>query len=320
MNQKPDRIKQIETITAHSIPLLLILVAVSVIFNIEKTTPAQSEPIQTLMTIPPSLKPLNSPEVFGPDNLYEKINGQAELYLSAGLVRLESQWFAESENADLMFEVYIYHMGDRLNAFSVYSVQRNDDAQKIGFTQFAYRTESSLYLVHGPYYVEMISAAPSESMFSKMTSLAKNFINDTPVETKSIKRLGFFPQENLDYNSMTLIARDAFGFDGLDRVFTARYTIGGRKVTAFISKRKTPQEAKEFVIGLHRYFISFGGKDVTLDIAVKDVKMVEIMDFFDIMFSINSYLAGVHEASTKTDAKEVAEGLAKTLREAIGKK
>jgi hypothetical protein len=230
-------------------------------------------------------------------------------------VRLKSQWFAESGNADSMFEVYIYHMKGTLNAFSVYSMQRNDDAQKVDFSQFAYRAGSSLYLLHGPYYVEMISAAPSGKLFSKMTSLAENFIKDTPVETKSIKGLGFFPKENLDHNSMALIARDAFGFDGLDRVFTARYTINGRKVTAFISKRKTPQEAKSLVIGLHQYFISFGGKDVIPDITVEGIKMVEIMDVFDIMFSIGPYLAGVHEASAQTDAEKVAEGLAKMLHE-----
>jgi hypothetical protein len=70
MNRKPGRIKQMVTFTAHSILLLLILLANSEVFNNVKATHAQSEPTQTLVKIPPSLKPLNSPEVFGPDNLY----------------------------------------------------------------------------------------------------------------------------------------------------------------------------------------------------------------------------------------------------------
>ncbi|MCK5196623.1 MAG: hypothetical protein KAQ71_22615, partial [Desulfobulbaceae bacterium] len=86
--------------------------AISVCLTTIKITSAQSDDIQSIVTIPQSLKPLNSPEVFGPDNLYEKINGQAELYLSAGFVHLKSQWFAEAENPDSLFEVYIYHMGD----------------------------------------------------------------------------------------------------------------------------------------------------------------------------------------------------------------
>ncbi len=320
MNLKTKRIKKGETVTGYSILWVLILIAISACLIVVKTVNARSDNIQTIVPIPIGLKPLNSLEVFGPDNLYEKINGQAELYLSAGFVRLKSQWFAEAQDAESMFEVYIYHMGDGLNAFSVYSMQRRGDAQKVDLAQFAYQTENSLYLVHGPYYLEMFSATPSENMLSSMTSLAQNFIKNTHVDTKSIEGLGFFPKESLVQGSIALIAKNAFGFDGLDRVFTATYDIDGSKVTAFISKRKTPQEAKALALGFHKYFITFGGKDIKPGVAIKDVKMIEIMDTFDIMFSLNSYLAGVHEASTKTQAEEVAEVLAKKLREVIGVK
>jgi len=320
MNRKTKRIKKGETVTGYSILWVLILIVISACLIIVKTVNARSDNIQTIVPIPLGLKPLNSPEVFGPDNLYEKINGQAELYLSSGFVRLKSQWFAEAKDAESMFEVYIYHMGDGLSAFSVYSMQRRGDAQKVDLAQFAYQTENSLYLVHGPYYLEMFSATLSENMLSTMTSLAQNFIKNTHVDTKSIEGLGFFPKESLVQGSIALIAKNAFGFDGLDRVFTATYDIDGSKVTAFISNRNTPQEAKALALGFHKYFITFGGKDIKPGVAIKDVKMIEIMDTFDIMFSLNSYLAGVHEASTKTQAEEVAEVLAKKLREVIGVK
>ena len=320
MNPKTIRIKKGATPKEPSVLLVLILIAISGCLLIVKTAHAQSGYIQTIATPPPGLEPLNSPEVFDPDNLYEKINGQAELYLSAGFVRLKCQWFAETNDTDSMFEVYIYHMGNGINAFSVYSVQRRGDIQKVDLAQFAYQTESSLYLVHGPYYLEIIAAAPSDNILSKMTSLAQNFIKNTHVDTKSIKGFGFFPKENLDQDSITLIAKNAFGFDGLDRVFTATYNINGSEVTAFISKRKTPKEAKDLALDFHKHFITFGGKNIKPGLAIKGIKMIEIMDTFDIMFSFNSYLAGVHEASTKAQAEEVAKALAQTLGEMLGAK
>jgi hypothetical protein len=320
MNSKIKRTKKGASFKKPSVLLVLILTAISVCLIIVKTVYAQSGHVQTIVAPPPGLEPLNSPEVFDPDNLYEKINGQAELYLSAGFVRLKSQWFAEAKNSDSMFEVYIYHMGNGINAFSVYSVQRRGDTRKVDLAQFAYQTESSLYLVHGPYYLEIIAATFSENILSKMTSLAQNFIKNTHVDTKPIKGLGFFPKANLDPDSIALIAKNAFGFDGLDRVFIATYNIDGSKVTAFISKRKTPQEAKDLAIDFHKHFVTFGGKDIKPGIAVKDIKMIEIMDTFDIMFALNSYLAGVHEASTKAQAEEVAKALAQTLGEMLGSK
>jgi hypothetical protein len=211
-------------------------------------------------------------------------------------------------------------MGDGLNAFSVYSTQRVDDAHKVDLVPFAYQTENSLYLVHGPYYVEMISATFSEGILPKMISLAQNFIKETPVDEKSIEELGFFPKENLNQGSMSLIAKDAFGFEGLDRVFTATYNIDGGKLTAFISKQKNSEEAKNLAKSLHKYFIAFGGKDMKPDIAVKDAKMIEIMGTFEIMFSLNSYLAGVYEASTRIQAETMVVELAAKLQEALDAK
>jgi hypothetical protein len=320
MIRKNTSIEKGEPFRSHLILPVLILVTVTVYLTAIKITPAHSEDIQSMVTLPQGLKPLIPPEEFGPNNLYEKINGQAELYLSAGFVRLKSQWFAEVENPDSLFEVYVYHMGDELNAFSIYSTQRIDDASKVDLVPFAYQTENSLYLVHGPYYVEIISATLSENILPTMISLAQNFIKDTPVDKKSIEELRFFPKKNLNQGSMSLIARNAFGFDGLDRVFTATYNIDGRKVTAFISKQKNSQEAKELAEGFHKYFITFGGKDMKPNVVIKGAKMVEIMDTFEIMFPLNSYLVGVHEASSKIQAEALAEKLAAKLQQTLGTK
>ena len=177
--------------------------------------------------------------------------------------------------------------------------------------------ENALYLVHGPYYIEVIAATPSERVLSKMLRLAENFVNDTAVDRKPIEGLDFFPPENLDKDSITMIARNAFGYDGLDRVFTAIYTIDGGRVTAFISKRKTPQEAKELVHGLHQFLKTFDGRDVHLEGAAQNMKMVEIMDAFCTVFSHGVYLAGAHEASTRKQAEQLSGFIAKRLKKVM---
>lgn len=281
-------------------------------------TAAASTSISGIVTVPSTLKPLYPSEDFGPDNLYEKINGQAELYLSAGFVRLKSQWFGEKQDTANTFEVYIYRMADSSSAFSVYSAQRGADVETSDVTPFAYRTQDSLNFLHGPYYVEMIAAAPSAKLLSQMVLLARNFIKDTPVNATPFSRLALFPSENLDRASLRLIAQDAFGFNGLDRVYTAVYTIDTSKVTAFISPRKTPQEARDLARGLYDYFTTFGGKDINTDLQIKDVKMIEIMDTFEIVFALDGYLVGVHEASGKTQAEKIASDLAHSLQEMLG--
>jgi hypothetical protein len=275
----------------------------------------QTASIPSIVPVPKGLIPLNPPEKFGPDTLWEKIDGQAEMYLSAGFVDLQSQWFAESEDPASMIELNIYNMGDGLNAFSVYSTQRREDAEPVDLTQFGYQVDNSLFLVHGQYYLEVISIKPNEKILRVLKLLASNFIQNTPVGRISIKEMDLFPQDNIEKEGISLIARNAFGFERLDRVFTATYNMDGHKLTAFISGRKTPKDAKMLAKALHDFFIDFGGKDINHDVAVHGLKMVEIMDAFEVIFYQGTYLAGIHEAPKKDLAERLARSLAKRIGE-----
>ena len=273
----------------------------------------QSEKISPAIAPPPGLKTSGPAERFSPDTLWEKIDGQAEFYLSAGFVSLTSQLYEDIDLIDSMLEVNIYHMGSILNAFSVFSLQRRDDAKVIDVTAFAYQTENAVYLVHGPFYVEIIWIQPLDGDISLLKSLAEQFVRDTPIKDQKLPQLALFPLENLVRGSASLISKSAFGFDPLDSVFTAEYEVGEDRATAYLSKRKTDQEARELVDRLYTYFKNFGGRDVKADTAIQDTRMIEIMGSYDLMFSVGPYFAGVHEAPDQKLAEKIARALAATL-------
>jgi len=268
---------------------------------------------------PPGHKESGPPEAFSPETLWEKINGQAEFYLTAGFVSLTSQLYEGIEDVDSMIEVNIYHMGSMLNAFSVFSLQRRDNAQAIDVAPFAYQTENTVYLVHGPFYVEILWILPLDGGISLLKLLAEQFVRETPIKGEDLPQLAFFPSENLVKGSVSMISNDAFGFEPLDNVFTAEYRVNENTAMAYLSKRKTPQEARALVTGLHTYFKNFSGRTIQANIAIQDVRMIEIMGTFDLMFSMGGYFAGVHEALTQKQAEEIAEMLVASLREKCAK-
>lgn len=125
-------------------------------------------PKALLKSLPPGLMILSPPEDFDTDTLYEKIDGQAELYLAAGFVGLKSQRFALSGNPEAWLEVYVYDMGDPRNAFAVFSSQRREDAQPVDIGQFAYRTQNAFFMAQGLKYgllVFILSAAAGDLIF-----------------------------------------------------------------------------------------------------------------------------------------------------------
>jgi hypothetical protein len=263
---------------------------------------------------PHGFKTSGPPEIYGPQTLYKKINGQAELYLSAGFVVLKSQWYASLQVANATIEVNMYHMGSLLNAFSVFSLQQREDALSMDLTRFSYGTENAVYLVHGPYYVELVSAEPSNTAIKNLSSMAKQFVQTTSVKKENIRELDLFPTQNLVQNSISLISEDAFGLDSLNKVFTAGYMMGDGSVTAYISNRGTPGEAGKLVDRLYAYFLKYGGKDTPVNVAIPGARLIEMMDAFYLMFSMDEYLAGVHEAINKKQAEQVAKMLAEALQ------
>jgi len=260
------------------------------------------------------LKPYDAPESYGPDTLWEKINGQAEFYLPAGFKSLQSQMYVHSDNDDMLIEVNIFNMGNLANAFSVFSLQKREAAHPIDGIPLGYQTKNAVYLVHGPFYVEIISMMPMGKRMVLLNQLAQQFIKDTPVQSADMDELNVFPKENQIQGSTALIPKDAFGFDGLDKVYTMAYQMGPDEVIAFISKRQSQADAEKLANGLYAYFMDFGAHDIKQNTAIKGARMIEIMGTYELMFSVNNYFAGVHEAPTQKQAEKLAQMLAESLQ------
>ncbi len=276
---------------------------------------SETEKISVLKSFSPNLTTLSPPEVFGPSNLSDKINGKAGLYLSAGFKRLESQRFKTDRDSTAWMEVFIYDMGNTENAFSVYSAQQRDDGKPAGLGQFSYRTQNAIYWVHGPYYLEIIGSTPAEENMTAMQLFAEAFKSNVKVETKSMAERDLFPSTGLDQNSIVLIAQDAFGYQGFDRVYIAEYKIEGAELTAFISRRKTPLQAENLASAYHRFLLAFGGEKQASSPLIANASVVMILDTYEVIFSQGPYTAGVREATDPAQAIE----LAVTLKESLEK-
>jgi len=275
------------------------------------------------------ITPMTPAEIFGHETLSDKIDGKAELYLSAGFLRLQCQRFLISmqnkeinPNHPLWTELFIYDMGNPSNAFSVFSMQRRKDAVSTELTQFSYQTENAIFLTHGRYYLEIIASEPSENIFAAMRSVAEHFIRDNPAEKnteekKSVSDHELFPDAGLDKESIKLISANVFGYDKLDQVLTASYNIEDTELTAFLSHRKDHEEAENLATGYSQFLIKFGGSDLQTEIQIKNIKILEIMDTYEIIFTHGAFLAGIHGAEKRETAEKLAIMIYQQINELI---
>jgi len=259
-----------------------------------------------LISTPSGQSPLTPLETFDAATLSDKINGKAELYLSAGFIRLHSQRFKDQAAGDVWMEVFVYDMQSAQNAFSVFSAQRREDARTLDLGQYAYQTQNAIFFSHGPFYVEIVASDVSETIIQSMLTFAEAFIEKHPIKAQTIGEKELFPQEGLIQNSISLVSADAFGYDRFDQIFTAIYKIEDTELMAYYSRRKTSREAQELASSYRDFLVEFGGKTDESDLKIKTAKMIHILDTYEVVFSHGLYLAGVREAADKQSAQELA--------------
>lgn len=325
MNTVPGRMKRLESVISICLLAVLILIGVGIFLKQSNydlsqygvdTNPhiivvSENHWVRAnlgFFAVPKGFNPLGETEIFNPDNLYEKINGKAPLYTETGFEKLFTQRFAETSDPNLWMEVYIYDMGEIKNAFCVYSVQRRDDCEVFPSMQFAYETSNALYFVHGKYYIEIVGSSESGELFKATAEVAQRVKTNLAVDPNAgIAELSFFPQENLVADSFKLYVASAFGFDKLTDIFTARYKVGNETITAFISKKADSKEAKAIAESYCSFLIENGAVIKNTTNKAFASKVMESYGTTEIVFTVGTFVAGVHEAENQERGEKLAE-------------
>lgn len=307
-----------------SLLLLMVLIAGTVLWMQSRYDPAgwreqagrPPQPSKPPETLPQGVTPLSPAERYREDNLSDKINGKADLYLNAGFKALESRRFALAEDKARWMERYVYDMGGHLNAFAVYSAQRRSDGQDAGITPHAYLSSNGLFLVHGHYYLEIIASEASDAMQAHLNAMGEAFVKTHPVSSGEIAELDLFGTEHLLPGSRRLIADSAFGIEGMDWVFAAGYADAHAQATAFVAKRDSAGQARATAEAFMAFWKEYGAASMAPPDHLPSSRIAFILDNYEVAAVHGAYVFGVHEASSLDFGLKVVAQLQRTIGEA----
>jgi hypothetical protein len=259
--------------------------------------------------------PLTPIESYNPDNLSDKIDGKAELYLSAGFKEMSCRSFNLTAAGGAHVDVYLYDMGSAQNAFAVFSGQRRPGSPNIPLTANAYVTANALFFTQGQFYGEIVADRASEALKSSLQAYAAALLAKIPSQGEAKDEAALFPKEGLALDTVRLDAADAFGLEGFNNVLTGEYSLKGGKATAFIARRDTPEQAQADAKRYLEFLTANGYKKIPAPGAPADLSLFSLEDSFEVVFVQGRLLAGVHDASSAAVALELAANLRTALKE-----
>ncbi|NLP11461.1 hypothetical protein GX408_13785 [bacterium] len=150
------------------------------------------------------------PRFFTPDDLYEYINGAADLYLQYGFQMVLTTDYAVGVDSNGV-TVEVYTMASPLHAFGMYAAERSPSEPAIAIGVEGYHSANVLNFYKGPYYVKLTSFTLDREMGSVLAEMAQFIAERIQGHFTAPEILALFPQQDAVLYSDRYVPSDFYG-------------------------------------------------------------------------------------------------------------
>jgi hypothetical protein len=190
----------------------------------------------------------DEPQNFIPGNLYEYINGAAEIYLAYDFKELiVGQYEKDKEAEEASLSIEIYDMGNEKNSFGIYSAERFSESQFISIGNQGYLEEGTLNFVVGRYYIKLLCFDCGEKSDEVLKSFSNKIVKRVKDRGQFPPVLSHFPQEGLVQNTEKYILRNFMGYSFLHDGYVASYQLKNQEFDCFIIEGKNEEDAQKML-------------------------------------------------------------------------
>ena len=186
-------------------------------------------------------------EVFSPNNLFDRINGAAPLFIENNFKEMTSMEYTKGDD---YITIQAYRHATPVDAFGMYSSERSSDLAYLTIGGEAQGDDKNLYFFAGAIYVKMWTNADqaTEALRSIGKALADKI--DTNAGYPAIVKL--FPAKGKESHSESYITSSYIGHEFLQSVYVAKYTNeAGQPFQLFVIDGQSSEGAGEM---LKKYF------------------------------------------------------------------
>ena len=247
----------------------------------------QEKSLKALLPDLEGLVSVEEPQTYYPENLYEYINGAAEIYLSYGFKELIVDEYKKSDTSDTV-SVEIYDMGDHKNSFGIYSAERYPDNQFVSIGTQGYLEEGALNFLVGCYYIKLLCYDCEDRAGETLEAVSEEIVRRIEDKAGFPALLGAFPAEGRILNSEKYILKNFMGYRFLHDGYLANYEVDGLSFDCFLIEGENPEEAQNM---LQHYLEAKGPSNIQ---KVSSGYQIKDRYYHNIYIAlVNNYICGV---------------------------
>lgn len=200
-----------------------------------------------------------NPVTYTPDNLYEYIDGAADVFLSYDFVKLATVGLENEAKASLTIDIYQH--SNPVNGFGIYSQEKSQKGPFITIGTQGYYEKGILNFLKGSFYVKISGYDLGDRDETVLTETAKQIAQKLDGDNRFPDVVESFPKEEKVENSERYIAQNFMGHSFLHSAFVADYNKDGRKLEVFIIQANDETESAK-ILDSYLNFVKGKGMEV----------------------------------------------------------
>jgi hypothetical protein len=184
-------------------------------------------------------------EIFNRDNLYERINGAAPLFLENNFREMTAM---EYTRGDDYITIQAYRHATPEDAFGMYASERSSDMTYYpGIGGEAQGDGYGLYFFSDCLYVKMMASDENDEINQAMLEIARQMAEAIDSEAAYPALFDSFPEEGLIPYTKAYITQNYIGHEFLKPVYVADYKYNDKKIQIFMYDGQSPEGAKRML-------------------------------------------------------------------------
>ncbi len=200
----------------------------------------------------------NKPVLYDRGNLFDHIDGEAEIFYPYGFDLLASGTYVNRKNPELWIVADVYRMGSRLDAFGIYSNYRRPDNEFVKMGVEGFISPTRLLFYQDRYFVRIQVTGDSEVDGKVILGCGKTISGRLPAVFNKPAELEIFNNPGVVQESSRYIAKSLLGYDFFRRGLIAEAKGGGGKFQVFAVMEGSPDEARRALDNYAAYLRSEG--------------------------------------------------------------
>jgi hypothetical protein len=201
--------------------------------------------------------------LFDKDGLFDRINGESELYFPYGFEVLAYARYENKKDPKIAVDADVYTMGSLLDAFGMFANYRRKDAVDAGVGAEGTVTPSQLLFYQDRYLVRLQVTGATTLSPDVFLACARAISKNLPGNVGRPKELDAFMVPAIVKKSERYIAQSLLGYDFFRRGFIADALLNGALAQVFLVPERS-QDAARKTLDQYRAYLKQSGRNVRM--------------------------------------------------------